>query len=208
MSHVVDLTIAFLEFKNNKPIIKDAENISFITTKNNKRKNEQSNSLSLNYLRATLSGLVLETLCKLFTYDDGQFVDKERYENWIHPIVNLVNTTFSDRSLPEYCLFVENILSPCVSAMASKVNETLWKPLNVALLKQTRDEVPAIRYGALYCVYKLFESLGMPALGILPETMTYLSELMEDDNIEVERLVQRFIKVIENLSGEPIQKYL
>jgi U3 small nucleolar RNA-associated protein 10 len=45
-------------------------------------------------------------------------------------------------------------------------------------------------------------------LALLPETVPFVAELMEDDNIEVERLCQALIRQIEALSGESMENYL
>ena len=43
---------------------------------------------------------------------------------------------------------------------------------------------------------------------MLPETIPFLAELMEDDDIEVEALVKKLVKRIEDLSGEKLTNYL
>jgi U3 small nucleolar RNA-associated protein 10 len=43
---------------------------------------------------------------------------------------------------------------------------------------------------------------------MLPESIPFLSELMEDDNTEVEGLCQKVVKEIEEVSGEDLQEYL
>ena len=43
---------------------------------------------------------------------------------------------------------------------------------------------------------------------LLPETIPFIAELMEDAEIEVERQTQLLIKSIEQLSGESFAHYL
>ena len=64
-----------------------------------------------------------------------------------------------------------------------------------------------MRLAALSVVQQLFSRLGEAYLVMLPETVPYLAELMEDDSTEVEALCQRVIKAIEALSGESLQDY-
>ena len=61
---------------------------------------------------------------------------------------------------------------------------------------------------ALVCVDGMFSRLSEEYLVLLPETIPFLAELMEDDNLEVEALVKRLVKRIEDLSGERLGQYL
>jgi U3 small nucleolar RNA-associated protein 10 len=67
---------------------------------------------------------------------------------------------------------------------------------------------PHVRFGALRVCAAFFVELGLPFLALLPETVPFVAELMEDENIEVERLTQALIKRIEALSGESMDNYL
>ncbi len=53
----------------------------------------------------------------------------------------------------------------------------------------------AFEFAALYLV-------------LLPETLPFLAELLEDSNPEVEELAQRTAKMLQELSGEDIAEYL
>ena len=43
---------------------------------------------------------------------------------------------------------------------------------------------------------------------LLPETLPFVSEWLEDEDEGVERSVQRLVRVIEELSGEKLDRYL
>jgi len=43
---------------------------------------------------------------------------------------------------------------------------------------------------------------------LLPETLSYIAELMEDQEQEVQQAVQLLIRTIEQLSGESLAHYL
>jgi U3 small nucleolar RNA-associated protein 10 len=75
------------------------------------------------------------------------------------------------------------------------------------VLRRTRSEHTAVRLAALTVVQQFFARLGEAYLVMLPETVPYLAELMEDDSPEVEALCQKVIKDIEQLSGESLQEY-
>jgi U3 small nucleolar RNA-associated protein 10 len=44
-------------------------------------------------------------------------------------------------------------------------------------------------------------------LPLLPETVPFLAELLEDEDEDVERECQRVVNEMESILGEPIQKY-
>ena len=83
-----------------------------------------------------------------------------------------------------------------------------WRTLNTALLLRTRHSSPHVRFAALRCAAALYVRLGLPYLALLPETVPFVAELMEDDNIEVERVCQALIRHIETISGESMENYL
>ena len=80
--------------------------------------------------------------------------------------------------------------------------------MNHGVLMKTRHASPHIRYAAVRVVSEFYTRVGLPFLGLLPETIPFVAELMEDDNIAVERACQTLIKQIEALSGESIENYL
>lgn len=49
--------------------------------------------------------------------------------------------------------------------------------------------------------------LGEDYLPLVPETVPFLSELLEDENPEVEEQCQRSVQELEKILGEPLQKY-
>ena len=55
---------------------------------------------------------------------------------------------------------------------------------------------------------EFFNLVGEEYIVMLPESIPFLSELMEDDSAEVEALCQKVVKEIEDVSGEDLQEYL
>lgn len=49
--------------------------------------------------------------------------------------------------------------------------------------------------------------LGEDFMPLLPETVPFLAELLEDDNDTMEECTQNAIRTLEDILGEPIQKY-
>ena len=109
----------------------------------------------------------------------------------------------------EYKIFLGSSLCPCLVSLACLMgNYTLWKPLNHAVLMCTRDPRSTVRLGALSVVHALFRGLKEQFLVLLPETIPFIAELMEDEDVLVEKECQQVIKTIEKLSGESLDDYL
>jgi hypothetical protein len=73
---------------------------------------------------------------------------------------------------------------------------------------KTRSESPLVRYAALRVFQEFFTRVGEEYIVMLPESLPFLRELMEDDTAEVEVLCQEVIKQIEEVSGENLESYL
>ena len=80
--------------------------------------------------------------------------------------------------------------------------------MNQAILMLTRSSVPVVRLAAFQVELALFETLGQQYVALLPETIPFIHEAMEDAQVEVEQACQQLIKVIENLTGESLENYL
>ena len=145
----------------------------------------------------------------LFRYDSEREVATEgRLMEFIDPLASQLECSFGLPD-PEYRSRIASTLTRCVSELAACGSSyDVWKPLNNALLKQSRSDRPAARASALVCVDGMFSRLSEEYLVLLPETIPFLAELMEDDNLEVEALVKRLVKRIEDLSGERLDQYL
>ena len=108
-----------------------------------------------------------------------------------------------------YLRFIEDTYAPAVSAMAASIGKDLqWKPLNLKLLMNFRDKKSCVRMAALKILHKLFVDIGEEYLILLPECLPYLSELLEDDNEEINIYSAEVIRYIENISGETLEDYL
>ena len=108
-----------------------------------------------------------------------------------------------------YRTFAGAYLVPVVGALvAATRRDTLWKPVNAALLLVTRDRAARVRLAALAAVAELFTRGSDEALVLLPETLPFLSELQHDDDTEVEAATHRLLRDLETRSGEDLQHYL
>ncbi|KAI3912933.1 hypothetical protein MKW92_025813 [Papaver armeniacum] len=82
----------------------------------------------------------------------------------------------------------------------------LWFLLQV--LMQTRSEKIRARILGLRVVKYMVENLKEEYLTLLPETIPFLGELLEDMELPVKTLTQEILKEMETLSGENLRDYL
>ena len=72
----------------------------------------------------------------------------------------------------------------------------------------TRSEKVRARLLGLKVIKFLVEHLKEEYLVCLPETIPFLSELLEDVELDVKSLAQEILRELESLSGESLQQYL
>uniref|UniRef100_A0A671WPT1 HEAT repeat-containing protein 1 n=1 Tax=Sparus aurata TaxID=8175 RepID=A0A671WPT1_SPAAU len=152
---------------------------------------------------ALLLQLVLDCLHKIFLYDTQRFLSKERADTLMGPLLDqLENTLGGDQ---RYQQRVTQHLVPCVGQFCvALADDTQWKTLNYQILLKTRHTDSKVRTPAHTPVAsKLKENYVV----LLPETIPFLAELMEDECEEVEQQVQKVVQEMENILGEPLQSY-
>ncbi|XP_037024057.2 HEAT repeat-containing protein 1 [Artibeus jamaicensis] len=149
---------------------------------------------------------ILDCLYKIFLFDTQHFLSKERAEALMTPLVDqLENELGGEEKFQER---VTEHLTPCISQFAvAMADDSLWKPLNYQILLKTRDSSPKVRFAALITVLALAETLKENYIVLLPESIPFLAELMEDECEEVERQCQKTVQRLEAVLGEPLQSY-
>ncbi|XP_034252662.1 HEAT repeat-containing protein 1 [Thrips palmi] len=149
---------------------------------------------------------ILKTLHCVFLYDSQNFLSNERFETLMQPIVDqLENTLGGEAGLRQRAT---EIVVPCVTQMALACSDdTLWKQLNYQILIKTRNSNPMVRLVSLEAVCGVARKLGEGFLPLLPETVPFLAELLEDEEESIETACRRAVQDLEQVLGEPIQKY-
>ena len=163
-----------------------------------------------------LTCLVVSALHKCFTFDKGgAFIGvKERFEPVMAPLLAaLTAPTDAPATVvggaQGYLSFVNTYLAPCLGALvAATGRDVFWKPLCHKVFLATRGKKVHQRRAALTCMSTCFRAAGEDILVLLPETLPYLSELMEDSDPDVEKAAHLMVHQLEELSGESLQSYL
>ncbi|KAK5645643.1 hypothetical protein RI129_004107 [Pyrocoelia pectoralis] len=155
---------------------------------------------------AALVENILKTLHTIFMYDNQKFVNKERFEVLMQPIVDQLENTLD--GLDDLEIRANKILIPCIVQFAvATADDSLWKQMNYQILLKTRHNTPKIRLIALNAVGETAKKLGEDFLPLLPETIPFLAELLEDEDETVEKSCQKMLQELEKVLGEPLQKY-
>ncbi|CAM6083052.1 unnamed protein product [Calypogeia fissa] len=164
-----------------------------------------------------LRQLILSSLHQCFLYDTIGFLDAPKFQLLLAPIVSqlvveaptevpmLKQGEASDiPSLQE----MDDTLVSCLGQMALTAGtDLLWKPLNHEVLMCTRVENVRTRLLGLRVVKFLAEHLKEEYLVLLPETIPFLAELLEDTELTVVAKTQEVVKFLEDLSGEDLSQY-
>ncbi|XP_015910084.2 HEAT repeat-containing protein 1 [Parasteatoda tepidariorum] len=146
---------------------------------------------------------VLDTLNNCFMYDDGHLLDKEHFELLMQPLIDqLENCSDAD---PER--FSKHLCSCIAHFMNAVSDSSLWKKANYQILLKTRHSSARVRFSAIQVVREVVRVMGDSYLVLLPESIPFLAEVMEDESSEVEQECQSVILEMEKILGEPIRKY-
>ena len=138
---------------------------------------------------------VLRCLYRVCLHENENFIDKERFETLMEPLVDQLENQLGSPEIVRRR--VSKLLVPLLAQLAVAASDDyLWKTLHYRLLQKTRSESHHVRLGSLSAMSALVEKLGEDYLAFLPE-----------DEVE-ELAAQNSIAYIENILGEPLQKYL
>uniref|UniRef100_A0A3B1J2N3 HEAT repeat-containing protein 1 n=1 Tax=Astyanax mexicanus TaxID=7994 RepID=A0A3B1J2N3_ASTMX len=136
----------------------------------------------------------LDCLHKIFLYDTQHFLSKERADALLGPLVDQVENMLGGEQV--YQTRVKQHLVPCVGQFSVAMgDDSQWKVS------------PKVRFSALMMLLELAGKLRENYMVLLPETIPFLAELMEDECEEVEHQVQKVIQEMETILGEPLQSY-
>lgn len=109
-------------------------------------------------------------------------------------------------------LFPSSTSSPLATALSQLAGLTtstpVLKSLNTSLCLSTRSDAVNVRLAALGCLDAIWEKQSDEMIQFVPETVSeFLSELLEDENSDVERSARKLLARIEGLTGS-LQEYL
>lgn len=147
---------------------------------------------------------IVSTLSNVFKYDTINFTTKERFEIIMNPLVDLLEAV----DLEDYTNICQNYVIPCISNLIAAVtDDTLWKDINCQIMLKARHRLPEIRSICIDTTLAVAERLGENFLPLLPDSIPFLAELMEDEQEDIEQKTRKAIQQMEKYVNEPIESY-
>jgi len=133
------------------------------------------------------------------------FVDGDKFERLLHPLIVSLQSMPIDFTVP----IVEPVFaSLALCALSTSQANAMLQTLHHAVTKLLKSEFAQVRRSALSCVKTLFERVGNDYLVLLPDTLPFLAELLEDEDETVRIMAQKVALVLRDLSGEDISEFL
>lgn len=150
-----------------------------------------------------LVSAIIRTVYLVCLHDSQGFVNNHRFELLLAPLVDQLQNQLV-LSQPD----VKEQIPACLAQLAVAVNDdTAWKQLNYQILLKTRNPHAEVRLFALASCVEIAKKLGDDFLPLLPETIPFFAEMLEDENPDVEKACQASVQDMERVLGEPLQKY-
>jgi len=150
---------------------------------------------------------VVRAFRELFVHDTvGGVVLTEEILNKLRAAI--VSFVLELSSLPDNIQEAKDWVSCVVEMAGASGTDVFWKVLNEDLLMYTRNQSAGTRYLALEAVLELINKLREDFLVLLPETLPFLAELLEDSDSGVERKAQEIATALEEISGEDLGEYM
>lgn len=151
-----------------------------------------------------LATFILKTLYNIFLHDHQNFISGQRFDLIMQPIVDMIENESVLRNADHQELLKMTIAQlPC-----SASDDILWKQLNYQVLMKTRSDTPEQRILGLKICVEIAKKLGQSFESLVPETIPFLSELLEDEDYKVVEATQKGVRDLEETVGESLQKYL
>lgn len=147
---------------------------------------------------------IVSTLSNVFKYDTINFTTKERFEIIMNPLIDLLEAV----DLEDYNNVCQHYVIPCISNLIAAVtDDTLWKDINCQIMLKARHRLPEVRSVCIDTTLAVAERLGENFLPLLPDSIPFLAELMEDEQEEIEQKTRKAIQQMEKYVNEPIESY-
>lgn len=159
-----------------------------------------------NAKNVNLKRLVLNSLTSSFKYDqDDSWSQQLRFDAICDPLLEQIPGI--EDSIGKY--LVKCISAFVVNVSSEEHNEKLVHGLIKYISNENSTTTTHTKTWAIRILKSIFQTMGDQWLPYLPTLIPYIAELLEDDDEEVELEVRRgLVKVIENVLGEPLDRYL
>lgn len=152
-----------------------------------------------------LRRLVLVSLTTSFKFDQDDYWSQQgRFDSICSPLLEQLSNI--EESIGKY--LVKAISTFVTNVSSEEYNETLVHGL-IKFISNENENSSSTKIWTIRSLKTIFQKMGEQWLTYLPTLVPYIAELLEDDDEEVEMEVRRgLVRVIENVLGEPLDRYL
>lgn len=152
-----------------------------------------------------LRRIILIGLTSSFKYDQDDYWSQQgRFDSICSPLLSQLSNI--EDSIGKY--LVKSISTFVTDVSSDEYNETLVHEL-IKYISNANENSAATKIWSIRTLKTIFQKMGEQWLSYLPTLVPYIAELLEDDDEEVEMEVRRgLVRVIENVLGEPLDRYL
>ncbi|XP_055389397.1 HEAT repeat-containing protein 1 homolog [Condylostylus longicornis] len=187
--------------------IQDAANLLIKCNYKSEKSDKKSDKLSEKFEEKNKCVILLEnilkTLYNIFLYDTQGFISVHRFDILMSPITDHIENTLVIGNEE-----LQTVLINCISQLAVVVsNDVSWKRLNYEVLLKSRNDQIEIKMLSLKTCIEVAKKLGEDFSSLLPETIPFMAELLENDNTIIEEAGRKTVIELEKVVGESLQKY-
>lgn len=152
-----------------------------------------------------LRRIILNSLVSSFKYDQDDYWSHQlRFETIINPLLSQLSNI--EKPIGKY--LVKAITSFVTNVSSDEYNEKLVHGL-IRYVSNEHENSLNTKVWTVRVLKEIFQKLGEQWLPFLPTFIPYIAELLEDDDEDVELEVRKdLVRVIENVLGEPLERYL
>lgn len=177
---------------------------AILLNKSNPSKTDELCFNEENELNLYLTEYILKSLHNIFLHDHQNFINSQRFDVIMQPIVDEIDNDLIVNGKQE----TQDLLRACIAQLAvAASDDILWKQLNYQVLLKTRSDSSKNRILGLQASIDIAKKLGEDFEPLIPETIPFLSELLEDENHTVVKACQDGVRELELAVGESLQKY-
>lgn len=147
---------------------------------------------------------------KCFLYNTEGWIDEEKFRMAATPLVKMIGAYFVPDYAQEYPKFMSSYVVPTVVQLVvcTSGHDDWWQSFNHEVLIQTRSPLKEVKLAAMKVIHECFARMSQEYLPLLPDTIPYLADLLEDEDAEVEKAAQDLRVQLESVSGEELTSYL
>ncbi|XP_044579777.1 HEAT repeat-containing protein 1 [Cotesia glomerata] len=158
------------------------------------------------FSRVEVTEAILSTLKKIFKIVPSNAINSEWFDILIQPIVDQIENVMGSKE--EFEVRAKELIVPCVAYFAAATPDAaIHKKIIYQTLLKTQHKDSHVRSTALNAVVEIARKLQEDFMPFLPETVPFLAELLEDGEKQVEKATLEAVRTLEDILGEPLQKY-